>query len=293
MITNLQNLPQPIVDAIENDDYDAGDAYITASSLWQPARIRRLKALYKGEIHPDAANGVYALIGKSIHGILEKAGTADALQEVRLSMPILGRKLGGKFDRLVLSKGILQDWKVTSIYSVKGDSKPEWEGQMNTYAHLLRHHNIAITKIEIVAILRDWSKRKARTEKDYPPVQIQILELPLWTPEDAQKRLEAQMQKHIDSETQLPLCSPSDRWLRPPVWAVTKAGAKRAIKLFPEQDAAEAWISLQKDARSLYVEERLGEPIRCIDYCEVGAAGLCSQWNSDPLNHKESFNASI
>lgn len=287
MITNLQSLPQPIVDAISNDDYDAGDAYITASSLWQPPRIRQLRKKHKGEIHADAADGIFALIGKSVHSILEKAGTGDAMQEVRLSMEILGKKLGGKFDRFVLTNGALQDWKVTSVYSVIKGDKPEWVGQMNTYAHLLRHHNIEVKKLEIVGILRDWSKREARKTSDYPQKQVVTLPLPLWTPEEAQLKIEERMKIHLDSEVQLPLCSPDERWLKPPKWAATKAGAKRAVKLFNERDAAEAWISSQKDSRSLFVEERLAEPIRCLDYCDVGAAGLCEQWNKDPLNLKE------
>lgn len=285
-LTNKQNLPQPIVDAIFNDDYDAGDSYITASSLWKPPRIRALEQQHTETITRDVADSIYALIGKSVHNMLEKADTT-AIVEHRLHTTILGKKMSGKFDRLVYDQTTLQDYKVCKVWAVaNAPSKWEWEAQMNTYAYLLHVHNIPVTRLQIVAFMRDWSKREAALKPTYPQQGWAIIDLPLWTPQRQLEVITAQLSKHIEAETNLPPCSSEDRWLRPPKWAVMKHGGKRAVKLFDTIDEASTWLSAQSDSKKLFIEERQGEPIRCLYYCAAGEQGYCSQWNSDPLNPK-------
>lgn len=285
MHTNVFNLPEPIVNAIRNDDYDPGDADITASSLWAPPRIRALRRQHADEITYDASDAIYALIGKSVHSILEKSGDATALQELRLQMPIHGWKLGGKFDRFALLSNTLQDWKVTSVYAVMAGDKPEWVGQTNTYAHLLRYHNIPVAALQIVAILRDWSKREARKDARYPQKQIVVIDLPLWSSEEAERRIGDRVLLHQGAAKALPLCSDEDRWMRGAKWAAVKGDAKRATKVFTTLADCEGWIAAQKDGGKFTVEERPAEPIRCLDYCDVSK--VCSQWLSDPLNARE------
>lgn len=287
MLTNNFDLPEPLVRAIQNDDYDPGDADITASSLWSPPRIRALRKTFKDEVHHDAADGIYALIGKSVHNILEKSADVEALAELRLSMPVHGWKVGGKFDRFVLTSGILQDWKVTSVYSVLGEDKPEWVGQTNTYAALLRHHNIAVNGLQIVAILRDWSKREARKDPKYPQKQVVVVNLPLWAPNHAEQLIGDRVLLHQGALTALPNCTDAERWMRAPKFAAVKDGAKRATKVFPSFIEAEVWIAAQKDAKKFSVEERPAEAVRCLDYCDV--AHVCQQWINDPLNYKHQF----
>lgn len=287
MQTNKFDLPEPIVKAIANDDYDPGASDITASSLWAPPRIRALRRQHKDEIHYDAADGIYALIGKSIHNILEKSGDSTALAELRLFKEYHGWRVSGKFDRFVLTSSILQDWKVTSVYSILGDLKFEWIGQTNTYADLLRHHNIPVSGLQIVAILRDWSKREARKNKEYPQKQVVVVDLPLWSPEEAAQRIGDRVLLHQGAELVLPLCSDEDRWKRSSRWAVIKNNNVKATKTFATEDEGKAWLSLQKDAKVFKLEHRPGEAVRCLDYCDV--APFCSQWQEDPDNLSKEF----
>jgi hypothetical protein len=289
--TNNFNLPEPIVKAILNDDYDAGDADITASSLWAPPRIRALRKQHAADIHYDASDGIYALIGKSVHNILEKAGDSTALAEVRLHMPVHGWKVGGKFDRFVLSSTVLQDWKVTSVYAVTASDKPEWVGQTNTYAQLLRYHNIPVTGVQIVAILRDWSKREARKDPKYPQKQVVVIDLPLWSPEEATQRIGDRVLLHQGALQALPQCTDDERWVRAPKFAAMKDGAKRATKVFSSLAEGEEWLSAQRDAKKFSLEERPAEAIRCLDYCDV--AHVCSQWRDDPTNYKQQLKESF
>jgi hypothetical protein len=287
MYTNTFDLPAPIVAAISNDDYDPGKADITASSLWTPPRQRVLKAQHRSEIVRDVSDSIYALIGKSVHNILEKAGSSEALAEIRLEMPVAGWVLGGKFDRFVLMAMALQDWKVTSVYSVMSPPKPEWIGQTNTYKELLHYHNIQVNRLQIIAILRDWSKREARRDPAYPQKQIVTIDIPMWPHEEAMQRITERVRLHQDAFKTLPLCSDEDRWLRPAKFAATKNGATKATKLFSTSAETEEWIASQKDASKFYVDKRPHEAVRCLDYCE--AAPFCQQWAEDPTNQKVQF----
>lgn len=292
MITNKTNLPQPIVDAIINDDYDAGDSYITASSLWKSPRIRALEKQHAATLEYDAADSIFSLIGKSVHNILEKADNT-AIVEQRLYATRLGKLISGKFDRLVHISSTLQDYKVTAVWAVMNAAdKSDWTLQLNTYRWLLTENNIhGINRLQIVAILRDWSKREARMKsaEDYPQKQVTIIDVPVIPLPEFEKILLTQLQKHIDAETTLPLCTPEDRWLRPGKTAVMKEGGKKALKLFSTPEEATSWLSQQKDSTKLYLAERPSEAIRCLDYCAIGQQGLCTQWASDPTNPAKVF----
>jgi len=80
----------------------------------------------------------------------------------------------------------------------------------------------------------------------------------------------------------LPVCSPEERWEKPPVYAVMKRGRVRAVRLFRSDQDAKDFIAVQKDSNTLYVEDRPPESVRCLDYCAV--SGLCDWWKANPLN---------
>ena len=74
------------------------------------------------------------------------------------------------------------------------NDKPEWEKQLNCYAYLVRKNKErAVSKLQIVAILRDWSRRKAMTEKDYPKSQVIMVDVPLWEFEQQEAYLETRI----------------------------------------------------------------------------------------------------
>lgn len=289
-LTNKYSLPQPIVDAVRNDDYSPGDAYITVSSLWRPPRIRTLERQYADKLDFDAADGIFSLLGKSIHSILEKADTT-AIVEERLYATLNGIRISGQFDRLVYTDNTLQDYKVTSTWSViYFDDTSDWTPKLNSYRWLLHQNNICnVDKLEIVAILRDWRKREARFDPGYPQKQVVVVPIEVWPLDVTEKRMASQLQKHLDAEKFLPLCTDEDRWIGETKYAVIKDGNKKATKSFTLHSDAVAFLDGHKDAKKMRIEKREGEPIRCLDYCAVGSAGLCSQWQSDPRNPKENL----
>jgi len=270
--TNEANLPAPFVSAVINDKYDyaaAGDLSATGAIL--PPRIRELTRRHNNELTEDVSDRVWMLIGDIGHTILERSGADNVIQEERLSTELHGWTVTGKVDLIAEHAGAysIQDWKFTSVWAVK-DMKPEWEQQLNIYAALAAANGFHISKLQIVAILRDWSKLRAAREKDYPQVGVVVRDVPLWLPGKqagylSERVLLHQAAQHM-ADDDLPLCTEEERWRKPDVWAVKKKGGKRALKLFDSDISAQ--IYRNADA-NLTVEHRPGEDSRCLHYCAV------------------------
>ena len=136
-LTNRLNLPQPLVSALSKDDYDIGNADLSVTSLWKPPQMVKLVAENKANIQPDATDYLMNLLGSAFHRLMEEADT-EAVVEKRLSANIGGITISGKFDRLLVDRQILQDYKVTSVYRMRNQvAEEDWEQQLNTYAYLL------------------------------------------------------------------------------------------------------------------------------------------------------------
>ena len=181
--TNLHNLPEPIARAVKHDEYDAqGD--ISATGLILPPQIAYLREKHKDELTEDVSDGIYRLIGSAIHKILEWGDADNALKEERLTLKVNGWEVSGKLD-LYHGEGLIQDYKITPVWSWILGNKIEWERQLNIYAALYRENGFVVDKIQVVAIFRDWSKRKAMYDKGYPPAQCLPIDIPLWTHEKA------------------------------------------------------------------------------------------------------------
>ena len=74
-------------------------------------------------------------------------------------------QVNGKPDLFEINQGHLMDYKYTSVWSLiysGEEGKIEWERQLNCYAWLLRKSGYTVNKLDIVVILRDWSKYNAK-----------------------------------------------------------------------------------------------------------------------------------
>jgi hypothetical protein len=141
-------------------------------------------------------------------------------------------------------------------------------------------------RLEIVAILRDWSKREYQREAvecekkgwtpKYPANQVTVLEVPVIDEDTVEQYIYERALEHKKAralhDDALPACSPEERWARPGKWAVIKAGAKKATKLYDTKEEAEA--ALPGYGAGYKLEERPGEDVRCASYCPV--ASKCS-----------------
>jgi len=274
-ITNRLNLPSALVAAVANDPYQPGECNITVSRLIQPPRKVALEALYSKEITEDVSDRLWALFGQAVHVILERAET-EALVEQRLTIQRQEWKISGRFDRFAFTEGILQDYKVCSAYAVKNGTKQEWDCQLNILATILREHGHDIRQLEVVAILRDWSKNYVSRGSDYPDRQVLKIEIPLWSLEKCEEYLDERIRLHQMARTNLPECSPEERWAKPDQWALTKDGRKTAVRVYDQE--IEAQVALRMAGPNHAIEHRPGKNLRCESYCP--AAPFCDQWKT-------------
>jgi hypothetical protein len=272
-ITNNLNLPASLAKAVSNDKYSRGDAHISVTGLLGPARKRYLEHLHADEITEDVAERIWALMGQITHGILERADD-QAWCEERLFIERFGWRISGQFDRYLLEEdGRLQDYKLTSTYSIKDGVKVDWEAQENIYALMLREHGYHVSKLEIVAILRDWQKAKAKHTPDYPQVPALVIPVRMWTADETETYIKQRLNAHSKAHRNLPECTAEERWERPAVYALHKTGNKRATKLFDTENEAEE--ALQETSKGHEIQYRPAEQRRCTDYC--AALPFCDQ----------------
>lgn len=276
-ITNKHGLPEAIVRAVQNDSYSKGDADFSATELLQPPRVRALKKRHEHEIEEDASDRIWALLGQAVHVICERGNTTD-VAEKRFFAKFDGYTVSAQIDSLGLKSGLLTDYKVSTVYKFKPDAEPDpdFVAQLNIQLEILRKNGLDATGLQIVGILRDWSKNKARTERNYPERNVVTQEIPIWSREKTQSFIRMRIALHKAAEIELPECSTDERWAKPDIYAVMKG--KRAISggLQFSQEAAEKLCQENPGTR---VELRRGESTRCAFYCAVSE--FCLQYRKE------------
>lgn len=307
MLTNRHNLPTPLVNAILNDPYNAGESDISVTRLIQPPQIKWL--LRGREVTEDAVDRIWALLGQVMHTILERANPGTAVVEKRLFTKVRGWVVSGQFD--VLEGNVLTDYKFTTVYARGG--KVEWVNQLNLLYALCRRNDVAIDRAQVIAIFRDWRPREALAH-DYPKTQVAVIPVPLWSPEKAEAYLEERVRIHqLDNP---PPCTDEERWAQPERWALMQGeqeqwalmqeGRKRAVKVLDEKQdlplkPGQYWERREGQpgkrairlfetkpeitlGRGQYWEHRPGAYRRCEGYC--AAAPFCPQLAAEQRQEK-------
>jgi hypothetical protein len=276
MLTNKLNLPESIVLAVMNDPYSRGESDISVTQLISPPYQRKLR----GDVEQieDVSERLFSLYGQIVHGILERSGVRAGLNvERRLFSEVNGWTVSGAYD--LFEGGILMDYKFTTVWSVKGDEpKTEWEQQLNLLRALAVRNGMEVTGLRNVALLRDWSKKQAKRDPEYPQLPVAVVKIPVWDLAHAEAFMLERVKLHQHESPQP--CTDEERWLKQPVFALKKGGAKRAVRLFDSLSQAEAaLVEAGKDKH--FIETRTGEYTRCESYCNVSHD--CPAWKA----HKE------
>ena len=282
-ITNNFGLPEPMFRALSHDGYMAGTkkADISVTTLIGPPKINQLKKRYSDQIVEDASDRVWALLGRSVHKVLELAGGEEELTEKRLYLEINGWTLTGQTDLYEVDKGILSDFKVTSVFSFLLGQKSEWVAQLNCNGMLWREYGYSPKKLQIVAILRDWQASKAEFDKEYPQCAVHIVDIPLWDNEKciayAAERIKLHQAASEMPDDFIPTCDPKERWAKPDTFAIKKDGNKRAAKVCDTMEEAENLLPTYGPKHA--IEKRSGGDMRCERYCSV--APFCNYYKAN------------
>ncbi len=290
--TNHYNLPKTIMQAIVNDNYTRGDAQFSITDLIKPPQLLALERKHDSEIESDISDQLWMLLGQAVHHILERGESvsADNIAEERLFLSVNGTKVSGRVDLYDGKKQQVIDYKVTSTWSFLFGDKPEWTAQLNLYRLLYEHAGFPVKTLEIHAILRDWSKGKARQGGDYPKIPFITKNIPIWPKQTTFDYMKERIQLHTIAKTTLdhllPSCSPQEQWARQTVYALMKEGRKSAIKLYNSYEEAamdkEDATQTDKKNQKFYIQTRPSEKVRCKDYCN--AKPFCIQYQKESAN---------
>ena len=288
-ITNRHGLPSVLVNLMTRDDYSRGDARISVTGLIDEPQIHQLKEHHKADIEEDVADGVWSLFGRAVHGVLEGGAGPEHIVEERITTTILGWKLSGAMDLQTMEEGgrAIEDYKVTSAYNVMNQKK-SWEQQLNVYKWLVeREKGVRVTRLAIVAIVRDFNRNMVGTKEGYPVCPVVTIPIRMWSNDEAEAFVVERITAHQEAARamewgdELPVCSEEGMWLRGGTWAVMVEGRKRAFRVFDNQKEAELCAMETPKAT---VEHRPGEPIRCTGFCPV------SKWCVQFAQYKEDHN---
>lgn len=273
--TNRQNLPEAIVRAVIADPYNKGACDFSVTELIKPSRQRALQKLHAHDIEEDVADRLWSLYGQLMHNLLERAN-GDDLAEKRFFGKVGEYTISAQVDTLSLKESILTDYKFQTAYKFKVGQKPEpdWLAQLNCQAELLRQNGIEVKGLKIVGLIRDFSKRKARTQNDFPKSPIVSVNIPMWSREQTISFMMMRIASHLDAEKVLPECDVSERWAEDDKYAVMKKGRKNALAL--KSTKAQADEMIEQDPNNLYLQVRPAVSTRCEDYCSV--AKFCTQF---------------
>lgn len=283
LLTNRLGLPASIVQAVANDSYRGGGD-ISVTALLAPPYQRQLLRGLGGKLVEDAADRIWSMLGQIGHSIVERMtiDPATSVAEERLyshEVPA-GDKLysvSGQFD--LIENHRLIDFKFTSVYSA--DGKLVWEQQLNLLRVLCFEHwqntnddRYRIDEMQIICVFRDWMKAKVGMA-DYPTSQIAVIPIKMWPIQEAKNFMMERLELHMSANP--PVCSDEERWATEEVFALMKKGRKTAVKLYKDEQAAQAAAALK--GKDHTVVHRPREYKRCQSYCS--AAQVCPVWKAE------------
>lgn len=286
-LTNRHNLPETIVNVIKRPTYSKGKANMSVTELLNSPRIVQLKRKHWDDLTEDASDMVWSIFGTAIHGVLEHGKDDHHVVEERIHATIGGMSVSGAMDLQEIEEDgiILSDYKTTSAWAVMNE-KQDWHNQLNTYAYLVELVKKApVKKLQIVAIIRDWSRRDAANRDGYPQAPITVIDIPLWPFADREQFIKARIDKHewalFDMETgdEPPECAPDEMWEKPTTYALKKDGNIRAKSVHENRPAAEDALQIAeakaKKGEKFLIEVREGGRTRCESFCQVSE--FCGQ----------------
>ena len=299
--TNKTGLPQSLVDAITKNTYDLSKVnrdVISVTTLMNPPKIAELQSRHWDKLEQDVADSIWLLLGNAVHAVMERITDKDRLIEERMYLDVetwqvVDKKhlikgktyVAGKPDLFDYVEKLIQDYKVTSVWSIIYGKDKEWEEQLNMYAFLFKKLGFEVKKLQIIAILKDWSKYKARMDSKYPQCPATVVDVKMWDNAKTQAFITERVKLHKASrdmtDDDIEPCSPAERWNRGDTYAVMKNTNKRAVKLHGTLESANNHMKniIAKDAKNTYrVDTRKGADLRCADYCSVNK--FCSYYKS-------------
>lgn len=284
--TNKYDLPEEVIAWLMIDDYDYMPGVYSITTLMKPVRSTILSARHYDDVTMDYSDLIAMRLGSSIHDSFEKIDLEFTKQEERLYHEIDGHRISGKYDilRNVISGKVakLKDLKSTSAWSwVYDDKSEEYIKQLSGYRYLLHHNGYEVEDIaDVIFVFTDWKRVDAKRNDKYPPIRIMDKSFELWniTKTDGYLRGRiAEIVNHQDTpDDDLPYCTQSELWQKPPEYAVMKDGGKRALSGGKFDNQEDAQVFRDEKGPGHFIETRIHKAKRC-PYCN--GRMFCNQYD--------------
>ena len=288
IITNKLNLPSPFVSLAQRDYVFEPNEY-RVTSLLKGIRETILERRHGKEIERDVSDMVWLLFGTAVHGILEKhQELGHELKEERIKVPFGNYILSGQFDLYNDETKIVTDYKTASVWKIIFGDFEDWRRQTLIYCLMLRKIGFDAQGGQIVAFLKDHSKRDAKIKSDYPQFPVQVVKFD-FTDDDfkeCEEWLMARFEEIAAAEKlpddELPICTPDERFNSGDKFAVMKKGRKTALRVLDTMEEAEQW---KAENGGDVIVIRPGEDKKCLDYC--AACEFCSYYKEKVVPNSE------
>ena len=268
-VTNKLNMPAAFVNAVSTNRHNAAGCF-SATTLNKGAKEIILTDRHFDEITVDAADSVWAVWGTAVHALLESQPDNN-FHEESFKVPVGNSFVTGQVDSYDMEHATIFDWKTASVWKVQFADFSDWYKQGMTYAWLLKQSGLEVRHCVFIALLKDHSKTKAKTDASYPQSPVFKYEFDVTDEELAQTEARI-IAKVVEIENAYKLgdddiepCSAEERWADGEKWAVMKNGRKSAVKVFDNQLDADAMAG--ELGNSHYVEHRPAISRKCGEYC--------------------------
>jgi len=268
-ITNKMNLPDALVKAIVTHRHN-DPGRLSATTLLKGTKEILLMDRHWDEIEEDVEDRIWAIVGTTMHKVLETEGENEFAEEF-MSHEVDGITITGRIDNYNMKTGVITDWKNISVYKIIFQDFEDWRRQGLIYAWLLHKNGFEVKTCQFIAIAKDHKKREARRKQSYPQSPLYVYQFDV-TPEGLEeieayiRGVVADYKKHLEmADDDIPPCSAKVRWEKPTKFAVKKEGRKTAVRVLDTSEEAGKMAAALGAGHS--VEVRLGESVKCLDYC--------------------------
>lgn len=268
-VTNKLHLPEAFVKAVSVERHNKAGCY-SATTLNKGTKEIILQERHWDEFTVDASEQVWATFGTAVHAIMEKYEDGN-FHEEKFDIAVSKSRVTGVVDSYDMERGIINDWKTASVYKVSKGDFSDWYKQGMTYAWLLKQNGLDVRRCRFIALLKDHSMTKAKTDHTYPQSPVFVYEFEV-TPEELEQvgeRIAAKVKAIEAAEKQadddIEPCTAEERWADGEKWAVMKNGRKSAVRVFDTEIDAENCAG--ELGNSHYVEHRPAVNRKCGDYC--------------------------
>ncbi len=292
VITNEMNLPQALVDACDVSPHNAPNT-VSATTLKSGVREILLTKRHWSEMSDDVSNRIWTLFGTAVHALLEKE-SPDTFVEEKFEKQIGKYKVTGRLDCYDMKQKIIFDYKTATTWKYKFNDFSDWKFQGLVYAWLLKQAGLEVKECRFVAMFKDFSKSKCKTEENYPksPVYVYKFDVTEEDLEEIEKKIFAKVKELEESENlsddELPICTEEERWYKGGKFAVMRNGRKTALRLFDTREMAEKYI--EEVEPTAYIDERKGTDGKCTGYC--GCCNFCSYYKENYGSESERISKS-